>query len=343
MKRRTYLYLRAMIFNEENLRSFRSLVDAAESIMVIGHRAPDGDAIGSSMAISHMLSKKGKTVHTWMPDAFPSFLLGIPGADRVKVYEGNGKEGNKVMQEVDLILLMDFNRLERTGPMSQMLHQSEKSMVVIDHHLHPAEGFAVTFSETQASSTCELVYLLIESMAWEDDMDMNIAQCVYTGLVTDTGSFKYNVHPATHRIAGELVNMGLKTAEVQSSLFDTNTRSRLALMGYVLSEKLVYRPQKNATYMTLTKEELRRFEYKKGDTEGLVNYGLSIGGVKFTALASEKDGVVKISFRSKGDLDVNVIANQHFGGGGHKNAAGARSEDGMEKVIEILEGIIQDI
>jgi phosphoesterase RecJ-like protein len=259
------------------------------------------------------------------------------------VYEGNGKQGNKVMAESDLIICVDFNRTDRTGPMSQILGKVETPKVVIDHHLHPTDEFVITFSETQASSTCELVFLLIEALGKKENIDLPTANCIYTGLVTDTGSFKYNVHPDTHRIAGELIAKGVNSADLQSNLFDTNTRERLGLLGYALSEKLRHFPEHRATYMTLSKEDLARFNYKKGDTEGLVNFGLSINKVRFTALASEKDGVVKISFRSKGDTDVNVIAKARFGGGGHKNAAGARSEDSLQRVEEIIEEIIREL
>ncbi|NNC82102.1 MAG: bifunctional oligoribonuclease/PAP phosphatase NrnA [Flavobacteriales bacterium] len=332
-----------MVFSQERVDAFRDLLSTSSRIMVIGHRSPDGDAIGSSMAITHFLRSLGKEVSVWMPDAFPDFLSWIPGASDIRIYEGSGKEANRIMADSDLILCMDFNRSDRTGPMSQVLMNTETPKVVIDHHLYPADEFVVTFSETQASSTCELVYRLIEAMGEKERVGMDIAHCVYSGLVTDTGSFKYNVHPHTHRIAGELVDLGLNSAEVQSALFDTQSEQRLRLLGYALSEKMRYFPAHNASYITLSKEELKRFNYKKGDTEGLVNYGLSIAGVKFTALASEKDGVVKISFRSKGDLDVNVIANEYFGGGGHKNAAGARSEEGLLRVIEIIEGIIKGL
>jgi len=332
-----------MIFTEERLTAFRSLLDASKTVMVVGHRSPDGDAVGSSMAIAHLLRGLGKEVDVWMPDAFPDFLNAVPGSQDIALYDGNGKVGNAAMESADMILCMDFNKMERTGSMSQMLLNSETPKVMIDHHMHPTDGFAVTFSETQASSTCELVYLLTEALGLKEHVDLDMAKCVYTGLITDTGSFKYNVHPATHRVAGELVALGLDTADVQGALFDTNTADRLALLGYALNEKMVHHPAKRASYMTLTKEELARFNYKKGYTEGLVNYGLSIQDVQFTALASEKDGVVKISFRSKGDIDVNVMANERFGGGGHQRAAGARSEESMDKVIAIIEEMISTL
>jgi phosphoesterase RecJ-like protein len=332
-----------MIFTEERIGALKEYLAQSERIMIIGHRSPDGDAIGSSMAMTLFLRSIGKEVSTWVPDDFPDFLRSIPGADEVCIYEGRGKEANKIMAEYDLIFCMDFNRSDRTGAMSQVLANTQTPKVLIDHHLHPADEFVIAFSETQSSSTCELVFLLIEAMGEKARIDVDIAKCIYTGLVTDTGSFKYNVHPDTHRIAGELISKGVNSAELQSALFDTNTEHRLKLLGYALSEKLRHFPIHHASYMTLSKEDLQRFHYKKGDTEGLVNYGLSISEVRFTALASEKDGVVKISFRSKGDLDVNVIAKEHFGGGGHKNAAGARSEDSLDKVIEIIESIIKEL
>ncbi len=329
-----------MVFSTEKIAALQVLLEASQRIMIIAHRSPDGDAIGSSMAMAHLLRKMDKQVEVWMPDALAQYLYAVPGSEEIMIYEGKGKQGNSVIAESDLIFCMDFNKVERTGSMSQVLGATKTPKVLVDHHLYPSDGWAVAFSDTGASSTCELVYKLAEALGIQDSVDLPIATSIYTGLVTDTGSFKYNVNPDTHRIAGELIAKGLNSADVQGALFDTNTRDRLGLMGHALNDKLVYHPEKNASYITLTKEDLARFNYKKGDTEGLVNFGLSISGVQFTALASEKDGVVKISFRSKGDLDVNVIANQRFGGGGHKNAAGARSEEGMPEVIAIIEDII---
>lgn len=325
------------------LEAFKTALDSVKDVLIVAHASPDGDAIGSLTAMRSFLVASGKEVTSYVPDAFPSFLHWMDGADDILIYEEDPKRGNAEIEKASLIICLDFNRMSRTGPMAQMMSKAQASKVLIDHHLHPSGDFKISFSDTSRSSTCELLFAIIESMGHVQDMSTSFASSIYTGMVTDTGSFKYNTSPETHRIAGALLSKGISPNEIQGRVFDTNTKERLALLGYALSEKLVHMPEHDASYMSLTAEELKRFNYRRGDTEGLVNYGLSIQDTRFTALASEKDGVVKISFRSKGDLDVNVIARDNFGGGGHKNAAGARSERGLDEVLEVIRSIIETI
>lgn len=329
--------------DNKQLKAFESALSRVSDVLIVAHASPDGDAIGSLTAMRSFLTQSGKKVTAYVPDAFPSFLEWMDGAGEILIYEDDPKKGNSFIENASLIVCLDFNRMSRTGPMAQMMSKSQAPKVLIDHHLHPSEDFQISFSDTSRSSTCELLYAIVESMGETDRMSTSFASSIYTGMVTDTGSFKYNTSPETHRIAAALLAQGITPNEIQGRVFDTNSRSRLGLLGFALSEKLVHVPEHDASYMSLTAEELKRFDYKRGDTEGLVNYGLSIQDTRFTALASEKDGVVKISFRSKGDLDVNVIARDNFGGGGHKNAAGARSERTLDEVLDIIRSIIQTI
>jgi len=331
-----------MIFTPEKTQELKLLVDASSFIVIIGHRSPDGDAVGSSLALSHFLTSLGKAHQVVMPDAFPPFLNWLPGSKDILLHDGNVDRVSEAILKADLIFCLDFNRLDRVGAMSKVLIESKSKKILVDHHLHPSNDFLISFSQTDASSTCELVFRLVEAYGSIEDQSLSFMLCIYCGLLTDTGSFKYNVYPDTHRIAGYLISKGVVPSDVQSSLFDVNSMYRLKLLGHLLKERLVHVPEKNASYMTLNADDLLRYNFHPGDTEGFVNYGLSIKDCVFTALASEKDGVVKISFRSKGDVDVNVMAKEAFGGGGHKNAAGARSEGTLEEVIAIIRSIIAE-
>ena len=331
-----------MIFSTDRIEALKEILKYAKSAVIIGHRSPDGDAIGSATAFSQCLKKMGLSHKVIMPDAFPPFLDWIPGSEEVLIYDQDPSSVAEFIIQADVVFCLDFNRLDRVGSMSKFLMESAGKKVLVDHHLHPAPDFDLSFSDTAASSTCELIYRLIEAYDRNMDLPVEFYTSVYCGLLTDTGSFKYNVHPDTHRIAGEIIGKGIVPHDVQSSLFDVNSLDRLKLLGHLLSERLEEFPEKNASLMTLNAEVLAKYNYIPGDTEGFVNYGLSLKGCTFTALASEKDGVVKISFRSKGDVDVNVIAKEAFGGGGHKNAAGARTELSLEEVEKIIKKIIQE-
>lgn len=330
-----------MIFSQDNLKQVRDFIESAKSILIIGHRSPDGDAVGSTLALQHYCYSLGKQSEVLMPDGFPPFLNWLPGSEAIHFYDGDSEAGQERLKTADLIFCLDFNRMDRVGPMSKHLIDASCPKVVIDHHLDPSTAFDLMFSETTASSTCELVYRLVEAMGDTESQTKEFFTCIYTGLLTDTGSFKYNVYPTTFRIAGHIVSKGIVPQDIQSSLFDVNSLNRLQLLGTLLSERLLHFPEHRASLMTMTAEILQKYDYQPGDTEGFVNYGLSLQDCTFTALASEKDGVVKISFRSKGDVDVNVLANEAFGGGGHKNAAGARTEKSLAEVEAIITDIIK--
>jgi bifunctional oligoribonuclease and PAP phosphatase NrnA len=331
-----------MIFTKDKLSALQTVLAQAGTTVIIGHRSPDGDAVGSTLALSYYLKSIGKEHSVIMPDAFAPFLNWLPSSDEILLYDQDPRKVSQLIIEAKAIFCLDFNKLDRVGSMSKFLIESKAEKILIDHHLHPAEEFSLSFSDTEASSTCELVYRLIEALGAIDTLGTDFFTSVYCGLLTDTGSFKYNVHPDTHRIAGTIIAKGIVPQDVQSDLFDVNSLNRLQLLGHLLSERLLAYPEKKASFMTLSAEVLSKYNYQAGDTEGFVNYGLSIKDCTFTALASEKDGVVKISFRSKGDVDVNVIAKEAFGGGGHKNAAGARSGQSLAEVSQIIEKIIQE-
>jgi phosphoesterase RecJ-like protein len=252
------------------------------------------------------------------------------------IADENVQNAADTIAKADLIFSLDYNQLHRTGELvSAMLEGSNAPFILIDHHQQPGEFPSVTYSDTKACSTCEMVFRFIEQCGWKGHLNINIAACIYLGIMTDSGSFRFhNVSHDTHRIAGELIEMGLDHAEIHRNVYDTNLMDKLKLIGYALSEKLVVMPEHATAFISLTSEELKRYNYRQGDTEGLVNQALSIRGIKLAAFFREGNNEIKSSFRSKGNFDVNQFSRSHWQGGGHINAAGGISFDSMESTLE---------
>jgi len=278
-----------------------------------------------------------------VPDSFPTFLSWMPGADDVLIFEDNHEAGSEVILQADLIFCLDYNHLGRVAQMGEVIARSSALKVLIDHHIDPAEGFDAYLSDTSASSTAELVFKFSENMGWKSTVNEAIAQCLYAGIMTDTGSFKFSSTSAyTHYVASFLIEQGLKPTDVHHQIFDTNSLQRLRLLGYALSEKLEFDADKGVAIISLSQAEKSRFDYQKGDTEGLVNYGLSIEGASVAVLLSEENGYTKFSFRSKGQIDVNIIARTWFNGGGHKNAAGGKLDMQLPAALKKLKDVFEN-
>lgn len=307
----------------------------ANSIVITAHRSPDGDSIGSSMALYHLLRKWQKNVTVVHPDPAPEFLHWVPSQEVIIDFENQAEKASELLLAADLIFCLDYNEPSRVGKdMQEVLVQSKAVKVMIDHHLHPADFCDFTLSETSACSTCELLFQWLKAIQKENEIDAVIGQCLYLGIMTDTGSFRFpSVSSETHEIAAFLIEKGVKHFEIHEAVFDTNTIDRIRLKGYALSEKLVLIPGIPVAYASLSEEELDRFNYQKGDTEGLVNQILGIQGIKMAVFFAEKDGKVKISFRSKGEYVVNQLANDHFEGGGHAYASGGISFVSLDETI----------
>jgi phosphoesterase RecJ-like protein len=307
----------------------------ANSIVITAHRSPDGDSIGSSMALYHLLKKWQKNVTVVHPDPAPEFLHWVPNQEVIIDFENQAEKASELLLAADLIFCLDYNEPSRVGKdMQEVLVQSKAVKVMIDHHLHPADFCDFTLSETSACSTCELLFQWLKAIQKENEIDAVIGQCLYLGIMTDTGSFRFpSVSSGTHEIAAFLIEKGVKHFEVHEAVFDTNTIDRIRLKGYALSEKLVLIPGIPVAYASLSEGELNRFNYQKGDTEGLVNQILGIQGIKMAVFFAEKDGKVKISFRSKGEYVVNQLANDHFEGGGHAYASGGISFVSLDETI----------
>lgn len=289
------------------------------------HFNPDGDAMGSSLALYNYLIKTGKSATVITPNDYPDFLQWLPGNKKVVEYSSNPKKSASLIAKSDLIFTLDFNNYSRLEGLGELLKESTAAKVLIDHHQQPDTYATLMYHDVKACSTCELVYEFIVGLGGKKLIDKDIASCLYTGIMTDTGSFRFDtVTPATHHILAHLLETGIVPSDIHSAIYDTYSESRVRLLGYCLTEKMVVLPEYQTAYISLSEKEQNRFRYKKGDTEGIVNYPFSIKGIRFCAFFSEGDGKIKISFRSKGKFDVNRFAREHFNGGGHINAAGGR-------------------
>ena len=326
----------------QDIQAIQLLLATPKKIAIIPHRGPDGDAMGSTLGLYHFLLKNNHHPVVVSPNEFPDFLAWMPGSETVKVYEKDKENCTKILEEAELIFTLDFNALHRTGEMEHALAKLKAPFIMIDHHQKPDDYATFTYSDTSFGSTCEMIYNFILFLGKKQDIDKTIGTCIYTGILTDSGSFRFpKTTGTTHRIIAELIDLGVENTEIPTLLFDNSSFGRLQLLGRALQNMKVLSQHKTA-YTTLTQDELNAFDYVKGDTEGIVNYGLSIKGIVFTAIFIEnkEEKIIKISFRSQGDFDVNQFARDHFNGGGHRNAAGGKSEVSMEETIRKFEGLV---
>jgi phosphoesterase RecJ-like protein len=299
--------------------------------------------MGSSLGLYQYLLLLKHKVTVITPNDYPSFLNWLPGNKKVIDFTKNAKAGKSAVAKAELIFCLDFNSLKRIDKLGDEVMKSGAIKFIIDHHQQP-EGFAdYMHHSVDACSTCELIYTFIGMMGHLKLLNKNIASCLYTGIMTDTGSFRFPSTTAlTHRIIAGLIDAGADNAEIHDRIYDGNSESKLKLLGYSLCEKLTVMHEFNTAFFTLSDAELKRFNYKKGDTEGVVNYALSIEGIRFAAFFVERDGIIKTSFRSKGSFDVNQFARKNFSGGGHMNAAGGMSELSMEKTIAKFRALLPE-
>lgn len=311
-------------------------IHQASNIVITSHKSPDGDSVGSSLALYHFIHALGKSATICHPDAAPSFLHWLEGTDRILNFDDHSEQVSDLLANADLIFCLDYNSPDRVGKeMQPHLENAGATKIMIDHHIHPAAFCALTLSDTSACSTAQLIFQLIDLSGNNALLSAQIGTPIYLGIMTDSGSFRYpSVQASTHEIAAQLIRVGVNHSEIHENVFDTNTLDRLRLRGYLLSEKLEIHPTLPIAILSVNEEILSQFNYTKGDTEGLVNIALSIQGIKVAAFFSEKEGAVKISFRSKGTYSVNQLASDHFNGGGHIYAAGGISYAPLAETIE---------
>lgn len=330
------------------MNTYTEIVDQiqkANHIVITAHKSPDGDSIGSSVALKYFCQTLGKEAVICHPDPAPEFLRWLPGTDSVWNVEEHPAEVASYLTNADLIFCLDYNAPNRVGPdMHQLMVQATAPRIMIDHHLHPSDFCQWQVSEPQIGSTCELIYELIDQSGHRDKLTVSIGTAIYLGIMTDSGSFRFPaVNKRTHEILGNLLDVGVKHYEVHENTFDTNTVDRLRLRGYATSEKLEILSDVPVALISLTREELQRFHYVKGDTEGLVNVALSIEGMKAAAFFTEGDEYIKISFRSKGETNpVNELSAKYFQGGGHRNAAGGRFDGNLSDAIALFKQVVHE-
>lgn len=321
----------------QDIEAVKVLLATPKKIAILPHRNPDGDAMGSTLGLLHYLEKKGHTATVIVPNEFPDFLAWLPASDGVKIFEKEREVSTKILQEADLIFTLDFNTLSRTGDLTaDVLKSLSVPFIMIDHHQSPDDYAVVTFSDTSYGSTCEMVYQFIHGQGDGDLIDVTIASCLYTGIVTDSGSFRYpSTTGTTHRIVADFIDIGIDNSAIHSLLFDNHSHNRIQILARSLQNMKVL-PVYKTSYTSMSQDELNSFGQSKGDTEGIVNYGLSMKDIVFTAMFTENkdEGIIKISFRSKGGFDVNRYAREHFSGGGHVNAAGGKSNLSLEDTIQ---------
>ncbi len=313
----------------------KNLLEITKNIVVIGHKNPDGDAVGSTLALSIFLEKLGHNVTVIMPNSFPDFLSWMPRADTIIIHDKEVEKSKAFIEKADIICTLDFNSFGRTGDLEPILAASKSDFLMIDHHQQPDDYAIATYSDVSICSTCQMVYHFMENLDGLKLLDSDIATNLYTGIMTDTGSFRFpSTTPTTHRVIADLIEAGANNAYIHQQIYDVNSPGRMALLGVAL-KNLCILPEFNTAYITLSQEELDSHNFKKGDTEGFVNYALSVKGVLFAAIFIEhkQEKIVKISFRSKGDFSVNDFARAHYEGGGHINAAGGKSLKTLNKTV----------
>ena len=320
--------------NAKQVKEVKSLLSKPKNIVIVTHWSPDGDAMGSSLGLYNYLIQKKHKVTVITPNDYPSFLFWLPGNNKVIDFSKKGKAAKTAVAKADLIFCLDFNSLKRIDALGIEVAKSNAVKFIIDHHLQPEDFAQYMLHDIKACSTCQLIYDFIVLMGDKKILNKNIANCLYTGIMTDTGSFRYPSTTAkTHRVIADLMEAGAENSEIHNRIYDGNSEGKLKLLGYSLCEKLVVMKDFKTAFFNLTAAELDHYNYQKGDTEGVVNYALSITGIRFAAFFVERDGIIKTSFRSKGSFDVNQFARKHFNGGGHANAAGGMSELPMDKTI----------
>ncbi|PHS09452.1 MAG: DHH family phosphoesterase [Kordia sp.] len=328
----------------KDIKKTKTLLQSSQNIVITCHKGPDGDAIGSSLALYLYLKKQGKSVTVIVPDDFPFFLKWLPESEHIILYDADKEAAKTIINKADLIFTLDFNALHRTGDMLEVLSNASAKFIMIDHHQQPDDYAEVTYSDTTICSTCQMVYHFIDALGDINTIDTDIANCIYTGIMTDTGSFRFrSTTSTTHRVIANLIDLGIDNAKIHQNVYDSNSYNRLQLLGKSLTNLKVI-PELNTAYISLSAEEQNDFNAQKGDTEGVVNYALSLQGIKLAAIFKEdqNSGLIKISLRSKGDFSVNEFSRAHFNGGGHTNAAGGASTLSLKETLDKFISILPD-
>lgn len=327
------------------IEELRELLLTPQKIVILSHTNPDGDAIGSSLAWAEILKSKGHSVSCIVPNRFPYYLDFMPGCDTILMYRGEG-EGSVVnaVRSADIIFCLDFHTMSRLEGLGDVIDENQHAKrVLIDHHLDPVEDFDLMLSYPEASSTCYLVALVIERLFGAEAITKSMAENLFVGMMTDTGNFAFStLTPDLFRVVSILVNTGIHVPTIHNNVYNSFSEGRARLFGYVINRKMKIFHNGTVAHMSLTSEEMKRFWFQQGDSEGFVNYPLTIKKMKISAMFTEHSDFIRVSLRSRGDIDVNVFAQRYFNGGGHKNAAGGKSFMSMEDTLKHFEESIKE-
>jgi len=329
----------------QELALYKNQISSPKKVVITTHHKPDADALGSSLGMANYLKKKGHQVTVITPSDYPNFLAWMKGNDEVLNFENEKQQKTAVekINEAEIIFGLDFSCLSRTQEMESYIRESKAFKVNIDHHQDPEDFADFTYLSTKAAATCELVYELIVEVGDKDLIDCDIAECLYSGIMTDTGGFKHpNTTKNVHLVTADLIELGADNSKISRLIYDTNSVDRLKFVGFALSRRLVILPELQTAYFTISKRDLKKYNSQTGDTEGLVNYALSLDGIKIAALFTERKDGIKISFRSTEDVAINKFAAKHFQGGGHKNAAGGKSQLALQETADRFEQLIKE-
>jgi len=331
------------VLNPAQTFEFQKKISQSKKIAICTHYNPDGDAIGTSLALRAYLTSQGFEVNCVIPNNMPDFLQWLPGADTIINAQKQFKDIKTIIKEADILFLVDMNAEHRSGvDVEKLLLETNAYKVLIDHHPNPTAQCNLIYSIPETSSSCEVLYRFLTEITTQPFLNQEIGICIYTGIITDTGSLSFGCNdPETYKLLTKLMELGINGEEVHRNLYDNYSESRIRLLGLSLNSLKVF-PELQTSYMYLTKEEMKSSGFKEGDTEGFVNYGISLKGIIFTAFFTEKDKKIRISFRSKGDFDVNRFAQTYFQGGGHKNAAAAYYHDTLENAIKYFVDVIHN-
>lgn len=327
------------------IEELKSLLATPKRVVILSHTNPDGDAIGSSLAFAEILRKHGHSVTSILPNRYPYYLEFMPAIGDAVIFKNDKLEvAKEAVKRADVIMCLDFHTMSRLDQLGDIIDENQHAKrVLIDHHLDPVEDFDIMISYPEASSTCYLVALLIEKLYGADQITKSMAENLFVGMMTDTGNFAFStLTPDLFRMVAILAATGISIPEIHNNVYNSFTEGRARLFGYVINRKMKIFHNGTVAHMSLTDEEMRRFWFQQGDSEGFVNYPLTIKKMKMSAMFTQHNDFIRVSLRSRGDIDVNVFAQRYFSGGGHKNAAGGKSFTSMEQTLEFFEQCVKE-
>jgi len=326
----------------DEIKEIRALQSSPRDIVIISHRNPDGDALGSSWALKYFLEKFHHSVKVIFPSEYPPIFNFVEDIDKSIIYDFTPDRAIAAIEQAEIIYCLDFNGLDRVDKMGLLIAESKAKKILIDHHLDPEDFADFVFSDPTASSTCELIYQFIEDLEESHQIDKRISETLFIGLITDTGSFKYSTNPRTYSVASKLKSYGADDYYIQDKIFNSLKEKHLRLLGHCLANRFELLPEYNTGIIHLTRKDYADFEIARGDTEGIVNHILMVQGIEVAAFITEQPTIVKLSLRSKGDISVQEIARKHFRGGGHKNASGGAAYAKLSDVIDKFKRVLPD-